>query len=253
MANIDVNFLIYFAMIFIIYSYFYQKEIRATVAQKGSLEAQLLSTRMKMLTTQLQPHFLFNILNGISSLIQIDQKKAQDTLADLSDFLREILYHSDSGFTTVRNELNLLEKYTSLLRTKFWDQLNIETKVAPSVLDKEIPSMLLQPIIENATKHGFSLEKNRLNIYISVLPDNGFIDFIVRNDGKRLEDNREQENRGVGLSNIKARLQNIYGDKFKFSLKNDPDGSGATCHIRIPDKKRNSAVKSGTGAYGSNL
>ena len=133
-------------MIFIIYSYFYQKEIRATEAQKGSLEAQLLTTRMKMLTTQLQPHFLFNILNGISSLIQIDQKKAQDTLADLSNFLREILYHSDSGFTTVGNGLNLFEKYTSLLRTKFWDQLNIETKVAPSVLDKEMPSMLLQPI-----------------------------------------------------------------------------------------------------------
>ncbi len=97
MYVIDLNFLIYFAMVFIIYTYYYLKEVKMAEKKQGELQTQLVNTRMKMLSSQLQPHFLFNTLNSIAVLTDIDAAKAKDTIADLSDFLREILYDNESN------------------------------------------------------------------------------------------------------------------------------------------------------------
>jgi two-component system, LytTR family, sensor kinase len=129
MAVIDLNFLIYFAMVFIIYTYYYLKEVKENEKQRTLLETQLVNTRMKMLSSQLQPHFLFNTLNSISVLADLDPAKAKDTIADLSDFLREILYSSDENEITLEKELRTLEYYLNILSVRFSGDLVIRKDI----------------------------------------------------------------------------------------------------------------------------
>ena len=235
MHVIDLNFLIYFAMIFIIYVYYYIDQIREVEEKRGMLEAQLLNTRMKMLTSQLQPHFLFNTLNSISSLVEIDAKLAKDTIADLSDFLREILYNSDAKFIPLHKELTVLEYFINIVNVRFSDHLKIEKEIDQDLLNIHIPAMILQPIVENSIKHGYSYDHTDLEIKLSILKQNGSILLKVENNGKQITENSEELiNSGVGLSNLKERLYNLYGDSHTFIMRNKLDGTGVETLIQIP-------------------
>ncbi|HSM63204.1 MAG TPA: histidine kinase [Gillisia sp.] len=235
MHVIDLNFLIYFAMIFIIYVYYYIDQIREVEEKRGLLEAQLLNTRMKMLTSQLQPHFLFNTLNSISSLVEIDAKLAKDTIADLSDFLREILYNSDAKFIPLHKELTVLEYFINIVNVRFSDHLKIEKEIDQDLLNIHIPAMILQPIVENSIKHGYSYDHTDLEIKLSILKQNGSILLKVENNGKQITENSEELiNSGVGLSNLKERLYNLYGDSHTFIMRNKLDGTGVETLIHIP-------------------
>tara|TARA_R100000935_G_C2833817_1_gene166807 strand:- start:918 stop:1919 length:1002 start_codon:yes stop_codon:yes gene_type:complete len=237
MYVIDLNFLIYFAMILIIYVYYYIDQIREVEEKRGLLEAQLLNTRMKMLTSQLQPHFLFNTLNSISSLVEIDSKLAKDTIADLSDFLREILYNSDAKFIPLHKELTVLEYFLNIVNVRFSDHLTIEKEIDPDLLNINIPAMIIQPIVENSIKHGYSYDNTDLAIRISVLKHNGHVLLKVENNGKQItQDTQELINNGVGLSNLKERLYNLYGDSHTFIMRNKEDGLGVETLIELPIK-----------------
>jgi two-component system, LytTR family, sensor kinase len=114
LSVMDINFLVYFAMLFIIYTYYYFSIIRASEKQKSLLETQVVTARMNMLTSQLQPHFLFNTINCIIGLIDVDKRKAQDTLVDLSNFFREVTKNSNVHFFTVAKEMRFPENLTIL-------------------------------------------------------------------------------------------------------------------------------------------
>ncbi len=237
MHVIDLNFLIYFAMILIIYVYYYIDQIREVEEKRGLLEAQLLNTRMQMLTSQLQPHFLFNTLNSISSLVEIDTKLAKDTIADLSDFLREILYNSDAKFIPLHKELTVLEYFLNIVNVRFSDHLTIEKEIDPDLMNVNIPAMILQPIVENSIKHGYSYDHTDLEIKIAVLKKNGHVLLKVENNGKQItQDTQELINSGVGLSNLKERLYNLYGDSHSFIMRNKEDGKGVETLIELPIK-----------------
>lgn len=241
--HVDVNFLIYAAMIFIIYSFYYLELVKSSEAQKNYLETQLLHTRLKMLTTQLQPHFLFNTLNSISSLIDIDKRKAQDTLADLSDFLRQILFHIDTNFITIAKEFQILESYLNILRTRFHNQLKIELDIQPDLLSEEIPTLIMQPIIENAVKHGKSSPSTPLHIRISVSSFNDHIFFKIYNSGNLNTSNGDIFKKGMGLSNLKERLNNIYGSAFNLKIENVPSEEFVLCQLEIPMEKKSGEGK----------
>jgi hypothetical protein len=237
MHVVDLNFLIYFAMILIIYVYYYIDQIREVEEKRGLLEAQLLNTRMQMLTSQLQPHFLFNTLNSISSLVEIDTKLAKDTIADLSDFLREILYNSDAKFIPLHKELTVLEYFLNIVNVRFSDHLTIEKEIDPDLMNVNIPAMILQPIVENSIKHGYSYDHTDLAIKIAVLKKNGHVLLKVENNGKQItQDTQELINSGVGLSNLKERLYNLYGDSHSFIMRNKEDGLGVETLIELPIK-----------------
>lgn len=237
MHVIDLNFLIYFAMILIIYVYYYIDQIREVEEKRGLLEAQLLNTRMKMLTSQLQPHFLFNTLNSISSLVEIDAKLAKDTIADLSDFLREILYNSDAKFIPLYKELTVLEYFLNIVNVRFSDHLTIEKDIDPDLLNINIPAMIIQPIVENSIKHGYSYDHTDLAIKISIVKKNGHVLLKVENNGKLItQDTTVLIDSGVGLSNLKERLYNLYGDSHSFIMRNKIDGSGVETLIELPIK-----------------
>ena len=235
MSVLDVNFLIYFAMVFIIYTYYFVNQVKKEEKRRGKLETQLVNTRMKMLTSQLQPHFLFNTLNNISGLIEIDPKSARDTIADLSDFLREILYNSDEKFITLGKELEVLKYYLNIVKMRFSDHLTIEEDIDPKLMPCLIPAIILQPIIENSIKYGYSYNHTKLTIKISVYCEKRFIVFKVENNGKLLTENfSELLTKGVGLSNLNERLLNLYEKKHILNMKNQPDGSGVETIIKLP-------------------
>jgi len=235
MFELDVNFLIYFAMVFIIYTYYYVNQVKEEEERRGKLETQLINTRMKMLTSQLQPHFLFNTLNNISSLIEIDSKSARDTIADLSDFLREILYNSDEKFITLEKELQVLEYYLNIVKMRFSDHLIIEEDIDPKLMQCKIPAIILQPIIENSIKYGYSYDHSKLTIKISANLERDFIVFKVENNGKLLDKNFSiLITKGFGLSNLNERLLNLYENKHILNMRNKPDGSGVETLIKLP-------------------
>lgn len=236
---IDLNFLIYFAMIFIIYTYYYLKQVKEAEKQKNLLESQLTNTRMKMLSSQLQPHFLFNTLNSISVLVEMDAKKAQDTIADLSDLLREILYSGENYKVTLRKELRMLDYYLNILTLRFSDHLVVEKDIDESLLDNMVPSLILQPLIENSVKHGYSYNNINLKIEINIFREKKYLVLSVFNDGKSLsKDQSALFTKGVGISNIRDRLYTLYGNKASFNINNKE--GGVETLIKIPFTKTRS-------------
>ncbi|UJH92050.1 histidine kinase [Antarcticibacterium sp. 1MA-6-2] len=236
MSVIDLNFLIYFAMVFIIYTYYYLKQVKETEKQRNLLETQLVNTRMKMLSSQLQPHFLFNTLNSISVLADIDAGKAKDTIADLSDFLREILYCSDTNEITLEKELRTLEYYLNILTVRFSNDLKIRKDIDQNLLNKKVPALLLQPLIENSIKHGYSYNHTELEVLISVKSLGNYLIVKVTNNGEPVKlSSSELMQKGVGLANIKDRLKNLYNDNFFFEIKNKSEGvEGVETIVKIP-------------------
>lgn len=233
---LDLNFLIYFAMVFIIYTYYYLRQVKEAEKRHSKLESQLVNTRMKMLSSQLQPHFLFNTLNSIAVLTDMDKNKAKDTIADLSDFLREILYNSDRNRISLDEELRILEYYLNIVNVRFSDHLSIKKEIDEELLLKKVPAMLLQPVIENSIKHGYSYDHTDLNILVTVYKEDKMLVIKVENDGEPVsQTHSELMKKGVGLKNIDDRLKNLYKDNYFFEIRNKKDNSGVETVIKIPE------------------
>ncbi|MCK0114690.1 sensor histidine kinase [Gelidibacter sp. F63206] len=235
MYVIDLNFLIYFAMVSIIYSYYYLKQFKKAESKQRQLEMQLVNTRMKMLSSQLQPHFLFNTLNSIAVLTDIDAGKAKDTIADLSSFLREILYDNDRNTISLEKELRVLEYYLNILNIRFSDHLLITKEVDDSLLSKKVPALLLQPILENSIKHGYSYNHTDLEIHIKIYAEDKKLVIMVQNNGETMNfSHKELLQKGMGLSNINDRLSNLYGNNYFFEVRNKKDKDGVEAVVKIP-------------------
>lgn len=236
-AVVDLNFLIYFAMTFIIYTYYYVKQVKEAEKHRAQLETQLVNTKMKMLSSQLQPHFLFNTLNSISVLADIDKELAKDTIADLSDFLREILYSGEENVIPLERELRTLEYYLNILNVRFSDHLIIRKEIDDDLLSKKVPALILQPLLENSIKHGYSYDHTDLEVVISIYSEGKEMVIKVENDGEPLSVPQEEVmQKGKGLSNMDARLNNLYGDDYSFIIRNKGQKGGVETVVRIPVK-----------------
>lgn len=234
----DFNFLIYFAMVFIVYTYHYLKRVKESEKQKNLLESQLVNTRMKMLSSQLQPHFLFNTLNSIAVLVEMDAKKAQNTIADLSDFLREILYSGDNYLVPLEKELRILDYYLNIISIRFSDHLKIRKNIEERLLQHQVPSLILQPIIENSIKHGYSYDHTNLEIVVNIYSEGDSMIIKVANNGEPLSQSQDELLRkGLGLLNIRDRLNTLYGIKYSFVIRNKTSGDGVETLIDIPLRK----------------
>lgn len=236
-AFIDTNYLIYFVMLFIIYAYYYLEQIKSSEEQKRILQNQLLHTKIKLLSSQLQPHFLFNTLNSIMGLINTDSERAQQTVADLGLFLRKTLDLQNENFITIKQELKIIRPYLRILKTRFEDHLNIEQHIEMSCLKMTVPSLLLQPIIENSIKHGFSKEYQSITITLTIrCPEKDFIEISITNNGKPFPEKTPSE--GTGLSNLSERLQSLYPNTHYFRIENIKDENNhqnlVRTYVRLP-------------------
>ncbi|WP_339915869.1 sensor histidine kinase [Yeosuana marina] len=228
----DVNLVVYLFMASIIYIYFYIQKMNEIEIQKTSLKSQLIDTKMKILKSQLQPHFLFNTLNSISTLIETNPKQAQNTLVDLSELLRDILDLEEKDLIPLMLELSLLKKYLNIMEVRFNDHLTLKIDVSESVTNALLPSMILQPIVENSIKHGYSNKIKKLEIEIEMRKIHTNLVIKISNTGVYMI--KSQFIKGNGVKNIISRLDTLFGDKYKFMFTNKKNKQGVITTIIIP-------------------
>lgn len=237
----DFNFFLYFSMVAIVYVYYFLKGQNAAEIKESNLKTQLLDAKMNSLQYQLQPHFLFNALNDISSLIDLSKEKSQNAIADLSEMLRETLSLKDIKFISLEKELTILKKYLDIEKMRFDDKLNYRIHIDDQTNNQKVPPLILQPIVENSIKHGFSYQCDHLKIDITAKKVNNQLELKVSNTGALLEN--DMANYGTGINNVINRLETIYEGNFEFQLKNLANGEGVMTRIRIPPNPLDEAWK----------
>ncbi|HMJ08158.1 MAG TPA: histidine kinase [Pyrinomonadaceae bacterium] len=217
--NLHLSFLIYAGVVGIKSAYSYYQKYRERELAALQLEARLAQSRLQVLKMQLHPHFLFNTLNAISELIHIDAESADRMITDLSDLLRMSFENLEVQEIPLKQELEFLEKYVQIEQVRFNDRLKVEINVAADILDARVPNMILQPLVENAIKHGIAPRSSGGNIDISVVRSNGHLAITVSDDGLGVPfGDLENLPEGVGLSNTRRRLRHLYGEEHEFGL-----------------------------------
>ena len=216
------------------YRRYRERELAAEQLARGLTEARLQALKM-----QLQPHFLFNTLNAISALIPADAKPARRMVARLGDLLRTTLEHEETQEVTLREELDFLQPYLEIEQARLEDRLTVVMKIAPETLDARVPHLILQPLVENAVRHGIAarIEPGTVEISASRAPDDRFLLLEVRDDGQGMDRDHELgTRRGVGLTNIRSRLEQLYGVEHRFKLENQIAG-GVLVQITLPFRR----------------
>lgn len=236
--NFYWNYLIYWLILGVYlawdsYVVMQQRELKA-----AHLEKLLAEARLHTLQTQLHPHFLFNTLNAISAFMEKEPRVARRMMAELGGLLRFSLDHADRQEITLAEELEFLENYLSIERMRFEDQLTVEVEAAPETLEALVPSFLLQPLVENAIRHGITTRAAAGHIQVRASRANGRLSLQVRDDGVGLPEGwRLAEHGGVGLSNTVARLEQLYGDQYSFRIESAPS-DGVLVEIELPFRKQ---------------
>ncbi len=198
-------------------------------------EKLLMATRLDALASQINPHFLFNTLTSISSLIRSQPETARTLIVKLSGLLRRLL-RSQEHFVTLREELEAIDEYLDIESIRFGPKLRIDKAIDPATLDVVVPSMLLQPLVENSIKHGLSQKIGEGRIMIRSLRENGhaIIDVIDNGVGVSAVDAERVKGAGIGLRNVNERLRVIYGANYQLQLDSVP-GEGTCARIVIPE------------------
>lgn len=220
--NFDKLFLLYLITVCITYTYYYVQRDTDNQVQQSTMKSQLLQTRLKMLQSQLHPHFLFNTLNSIVSLIDVDMKKAKSMIADLGDLLRRVLDHRDVQVVPLKEELEIVGKYLDIEKTRFSEDLQVIWEQEGLFQDAEIPNMLLQPLVENAIRHGFSRAHPSLDLRIIIQRKGSRLKINISDNGQGIPESELGQvfAKGAGLSNTYERLKTVYGDDFIFQVEN---------------------------------
>jgi two-component system LytT family sensor kinase len=236
-VNLHLSLLIYWCVLGIKYTVSYYQKYRERELQTSQLEARLAMSRLQVLKMQLHPHFLFNTLNAISELVYKDPESAELMIGDLSDLLRMSFQNLEVQEITLKQELEFLRKYLEIEQMRFHDRLRVEMKIAPETLDAQVPNMILQPLVENAIKHGLAPRSEGGKIEIGAERSNGHLQITVSDDGIGVPFN-DVENlpEGVGLSNTRKRLRHLYGERHKFDLAT-AEKSGLKVNLMIPFKE----------------
>lgn len=180
-------------------------------------QKELDAARLKALQMQLHPHFLFNTLNSITSLIDIDPKKAQKMLTQLGFLMREILEQDKKHLISLEHEMEYIRAYLEIEHIRFQDRLELEFAIDDDVVNVQMPALLLQPIVENAIKHGISKRPKGGEISVHASRFNGSkVAIRVANDFQEPDDASNEEGYGIGTSNVSKRLQQMYGNEQTF-------------------------------------
>src|SRR5215475_8317886 len=226
-ANFSEGIGIYLLIALTGYAYGYYRRYREGESRTLQLEAQLSRAELQALKMQLQPHFLFNTLHSISALMHKDPDAARKMIARLGDFLRLTLESSGLQEVSLQQEIEFLKCYLEIEQIRFQDRLQTRVNVPPEVLEAKVPNLILQPIVENAIRHGILSSSITGLVEIQAQPRDGKLRIQVRDNGPGLNSHRTSDNlfqAGVGLANTEARLERLYGAAHLFNLSNDPSG-----------------------------
>ncbi|CAN5604939.1 MAG: histidine kinase [Acidobacteria bacterium] len=225
LLNFDWEMMTYWAIVGISHAVLYYRESRERAVRASQLETQLVEARLATLQQQLHPHFLFNTLHAISALMHRDVDAADRMLMRLSDLLRMTLDNIGQQEVTLESELEFLGKYLDIERTRFADRLSVRLDVQPETLDILVPRLLLQPLVENAIKHGVARQAGPGHIDITARRSNDKLWIEVRDDGAGLSETALNAlQKGIGVSTTRARLQHQFGAEYRFEFHRLPQG-----------------------------
>ena len=240
-AEFHASLVIYWSVVGLSHAYDYyrryrERERRAAQLEleAAQLETQLAQAQLDALRTQLHPHFLFNTLNTISVLMQEDVAAANRTLVRLSELLRLTLRSTDAHEVPLKQELEFLRSYLEIEQTRFQNRLRVRMEIDPAALDARVPNLLLQPLVENAIRHGIAPRVTTGPVEIRAARRNGAVELCVRDDGAGVGAGGVGPSAsGIGLANTRARLKKLYGDAHRFELA-PAEGGGLAVTISIP-------------------
>jgi two-component system, LytTR family, sensor kinase len=230
LAWLSSNLFAYFLLVLAIHALTSQRRLVAQQGRSLRLQAQLSIARLDTLKAQLQPHFLFNTLHSISELIHIDPARADRMIIRLSQLLRESLKASAAPAVTLRHELEVVEAYLDLQKMRHGDRLRVRLEIEPRTLDALVPPLLLQPLVENALRHGLAPRAAPGMIVIGATAENGFLRLTISDDGVGLH---ERAKEGIGLANTRERLREAYGTEQQLTIV-PRDGGGTVAAIVLP-------------------
>jgi len=224
----------YVPIVLVAHAVSYYRRFRERELRTSQLETQLANAHLRALKSQLQPHFLFNTLHSISSLMLSDIPAADRMMSRLSDLLRMSLEDNETQVTTLSRELEFVNGYLGIESIRFEDRLNIILDIAPDTLDAEVPHLLLQPLVENAVLHGTSRRSSGGEIRITARRDEHNLHVRVEDNGPGLgnEDNPRSKT-GLGLKATRKRLETLFGSAQTFEVR-APAGGGVEANVRIP-------------------
>lgn len=225
-----LNILYYWVIIAVGHAFDYARKFRERELRAAELEKRLTEARLQALQMQLNPHFLFNTLHAISALMHKDVEAADRTLAQLSDLLRRALESTETQEVPLREELDFLSRYAAIEQTRFGERLKIEMNISPETLDALVPNLVLQPLLENAIRHGIEPHARAGRIEVAAQREGDALRLQVRDNGGGLNGKVAE---GVGLSNTRARLKQLYSTRQSFELANAPSG-GADVRVTLP-------------------
>jgi two-component system, LytTR family, sensor kinase len=236
LATAGDDIFIYWSIVFMVQGWLYYQRYRDRELRASVLETQLAKAQLQALKVQLHPHFLFNTLNSVTELMHQDVHVAERVITRLSDLLRMTLENIGTQEVTLRDEFEFVKGYLEIEQTRFQDRLRISYDISPEVLDACVPNLLLQPVVENAIRHGIAKSSKQGIVHIEARKEGSNVVLSVFDNGPGLKINGKSPaaNFGIGLSTTRTRLDFLYGvDQYSLTLKNRPEG-GLEARIVIP-------------------
>jgi two-component system, LytTR family, sensor kinase len=248
----DWEMITYWAIVGLSHALLYYRESRGRAVRAAQLEVKLAEAQLTTLQQQLHPHFLFNTLHAISALMHRDVEAADRMLMRLSDLLRITLENLGQSEVSLQTELDFLGKYLQIEQTRFMDRLTVRFDVQPEALETRVPCLLLQPLVENAIKHGVAKKAGAGHIDISAHRDGDKLLIEVRDDGVGLsEDALTALQKGIGVSTTRARLHHLFGADFRFEFHRLPEGLAVVVAVPWRTDQPVKAAEGSPGASGT--
>ncbi|MFE2034736.1 sensor histidine kinase [Streptomyces scopuliridis] len=214
--------------------------VQLELAELDRSRTRLIEAEIKALRAQISPHFIFNSLAAIASFVRTDPGRARELLLEFADFTR-YSFRRHGDFTTLADELHSIDQYLALVRARFGERLSVTLQVAPEVLPVAMPFLCLQPLVENAVKHGLEGAVTTSRITISALDAGAEAEVVIEDDGVGMEPDRLRRilrgeggaSTGIGLLNVDERLRQVYGDEYGLVIETGV-GAGTKITVRIP-------------------
>jgi LytS/YehU family sensor histidine kinase len=242
--HLDIQVVLYWAVLGVAYMVEFVRRYRERDRAATELEQKVARTQLEALRMQLNPHFLFNALNSVAELMEMDVKEAQRMLISVSDLLRLSLRSAGHSLIPVWQEVELVELYLQIARVRYGAGLDVDIEVDPNAVDLMVPSFLLQPLVENALKHGLAPGHPDQSIALRLVRVGDGLEIVVEDNGKGLDGLLTTSGRflaavpsvdglGIGLTNTRSRLAMLYGDRYAFRMSNMATG-GCRVDIRLP-------------------
>ena len=230
-VRVVVGMIFYIMVSLIYYLIYYNQNLQEKMKEGARLNELLKETELNMLRSQINPHFLFNSLNSISSLTITNPEKAREMLIKLSDFLRYSVSMNAAGFTSLEKEMINIQRYLEIEKVRFGDKLAFQFSTGENCIEHSIPAMLLQPLFENAIKHGVYESTEQVSIEMDCQYEDGCLEITIRNDFE--PGARARKGAGVGLKNIRERLRLLY--KSDSLMKTSINGHKYEVFLCLPD------------------